>query len=118
MERYVFQEELIGAGGYGKIRVAHDTSLDRDVAVKTLDPLAKNFSEPEQERFRREARTLAKLSHPNIPAVYDVEFTRETFHIFFQYIEGQNLRKIIDENGPSQIRAIISLTQKLDYDTI
>jgi len=102
-ERYVFQEEIVGSGGFGKVRVARDTSLDRDVAVKSLDPLVKQFSEPEQERFKREARTLAKLSHPNIPAVYDVEFTSEQFNIYFQYIEGENLRHIIDKNGPSQI---------------
>jgi serine/threonine protein kinase len=101
-DRYVFKEE-VGAGGFGKVRVAHDNSLDRDVAVKTLDPILKAFSEAEQERFKREARTLAKLSHPNIPAVYDVEFTTEKFNIYFQFIEGQNLRKIIERNGPSPV---------------
>lgn len=103
VERYVFQEVLAGTGGYGKVRVAHDTSLDRDVAVKTLDPLVKSLSSAEQERFRREARTLAKMSHPNIPAVYDVEFTADTLDIYFQYIAGDNLRRIIEKNGPTQI---------------
>jgi serine/threonine protein kinase len=101
-DRYVFKEE-VGSGGFGKVRVAHDNSLDRDVAVKTLDPILKAFSKTEQERFKREARTLAKLSHPNIPSVYDVEFTAEKFNIYFQFIEGQNLRKIIESNGPSQV---------------
>lgn len=101
-DRYIFKEE-VGAGGFGKIRVAHDTALDRYVAVKTLDPILKTFSDVEQERFRREARTLAKLSHPNIPSVYDVEFSAETFNIYFQFIEGSNLRKVIEANGPSQI---------------
>jgi serine/threonine protein kinase len=103
MERYVYQEDLVGAGGFGKVRVAHDTTLDRSVAIKTLDPILKAFSEKEQERFKREARTLAKLSHPNNPAVYEVEFTKGSFNIFFQYIEGQNLRTTIDKNGPTQI---------------
>jgi len=103
-ERYVYsQESEIGSGGFGKVRVAHDTSLDRDVAIKSLDPILKEFSEAEQERFKREARILAKLSHPNIPAVYDVEFTQDAFNIYFQFIEGKNLRKVMQENGPSQI---------------
>jgi serine/threonine protein kinase len=106
-ERYVYlKESEIGSGGFGKVRVAHDTTLDRDVAVKSLDPILKEFSEAEQERFKREARTLAKLSHPNIPAVYDVEYTQDAFNIYFQFIEGKNLRKIIQENGPSQISVV------------
>jgi serine/threonine protein kinase len=103
-DRYIYPDkDEIGSGGFGKVRVARDTSLDRDVAVKSLDPILRAFSEAEQERFKREARTLAKLSHPNIPAVYDVEFTGDKFNIYFQFIEGQNLRKIIDGNGPTQI---------------
>jgi serine/threonine protein kinase len=86
-----------------KVRLAHDKELDRDVAIKSLDPILRAFSEAEQERFKREARTLAKLSHPKIPAVYDVEFTPEKFDIIFQFIEGQNLRTIIDGNGPTQV---------------
>jgi serine/threonine-protein kinase len=77
--------------------------LDRCIAAKSLDPILRAFSEAEQERFRREARTLAKLSHPNIPAVYDVNFTPEKFEIIFQFIEGQNLRAIIEGNGPTQV---------------
>lgn len=102
-DRYVYKEEEAGSGGFGKVLVAHDSILDRDVAVKALDPILKAFSEAEQERFKREARTLAKMSHPNIPAVYDVEFTVEKFNIYFQFIDGQNLRRIIERNGPSPI---------------
>lgn len=101
--RFVYQEELLGAGGFGKVRKGRDVLLERDIAIKTLDPIAVEFSAAEQERFRREARVLAKLSHPNIPAIYDVDFSPGKFSIVFQYIEGQNLRKIIDANGPTQI---------------
>jgi serine/threonine protein kinase len=103
MDRYVFEEELVGSGGFGKVRRAHDALLDRDVAVKTLDPLIAEFSEAEQERFKREARVLAKLSHTNIPSVYEVDFSGGGFSIYFQFIEGQNLRKIMEQNGPSPI---------------
>jgi serine/threonine protein kinase len=103
--RFVIEESVVGSGGFGKVRKGKDTLLERDIAIKTLDPLAVEFSEAEQERFRREARVLAKLSHPNIPAIYDVDFSPGKFSIVFQFIEGQNLRKIIDNTGPSQISA-------------
>ncbi len=102
-ERFVYEQAIIGSGGFGKVRKGKDTLLERDIAIKTLDPLAVEFSEAEQERFKREARVLAKLSHPNIPAIYDVNFSSGKFSIIFQYIEGQNLRKIIEASGPSQI---------------
>jgi serine/threonine protein kinase len=113
-ERYVYPDrEEIGSGGFGKVRVAHDMSLDRDVAVKSLDPILRTFSEAEQERFKREARTLAKLSHPNIPAVYDVEFTGDKFNIIFQFIEGKNLRRIIETNGPSPLTMVRQWFQQI-----
>src|ERR1039457_1226115 len=43
------------------------------------------------------------MSHPNIPAVYDVDFSTGKFDIYFQFIEGQNLQRIIEKNGPSQL---------------
>ena len=105
MSRYEFQEEMLGAGGFGKVRRGRDTELDREVAVKTLNPVFSAFSEPEQERFKREAKTLAKLSHPNIPAVYDVNFADGKFEIYFQFIDGQNLKKLIEQGGPAQLAA-------------
>ena len=76
-----------------------DNALDRDVAVKVLSSLLTEFSGPDQERFKREARILAKLSHPNIPAIYDVDFNEGRFLIIFQFIEGQNLREVISNAG-------------------
>jgi serine/threonine protein kinase len=101
-QRFVYEQEVIGSGGFGKVRKGRDLLLERDIAIKTLDPLAVEFTEPEVERFKREARVLASLSHPNIPAIYDVDFSPGKFSIVFQYIEGQTLRKII-EAGPVQI---------------
>src|ERR1051325_6822908 len=106
-ERYTIREEAVGEGGFGKVRKGHDTYLDRPIALKTLDPIWATADAEDKERFRREARILAKLSHPNIPAIYDVVFTDSEFHIIFQYIDGKNLRDLL-ASGPvsmGQVRA-------------
>lgn len=101
--RFTFQMELHGAGGFAKVIKGRDNALERDIAVKVLDPLVTQFPEADQERFRREARILARLSHPNIPAIYDVDFSHGRFLIIFQFIEGRTIRKIIEDEGPLQV---------------
>jgi serine/threonine-protein kinase len=103
MERFSFQETLHGAGGFAKVIRGKDNALERDIAVKYLNPLATEFSSADQERFRREARILAKLSHPRIPAIYDVDFDNGKFLIIFQFIEGLTLREILTSEGPVPI---------------
>jgi len=119
MERFSFQTELHGAGGFAKVIRGKDNTLDRDIAVKVLSPLLTEFSGPDQERFKREARILAKLSHPNIPAIYDVDFEDGKFLIIFQFIEGQTLREILSDVGAvsiSQARLWFhQLASALDY---
>jgi predicted Ser/Thr protein kinase len=82
--------ELLGAGGMGAVYKARQPGLDRLVALKVLpqreDPA---FA----ERFAREARTLAKLSHPNIVTVYDFGQTAGLFYFVMEYVEGVNLRE-------------------------
>ena len=103
VDRFTFAPEVHGSGGFAEVHRGCDNVLERDVAVKFLTPLATDFSEIEQERFRREARILASLSHPNIPSIYDVSFSAgKKFLIVFQFIEGSNLREIIN-NGPCSI---------------
>jgi len=103
MERYSFQTEIHGSGGFAKVIRGKDNDLDRDIAVKVLSPILEHSNEADRERFRREARILAKMSHPNIPAVYDVNFKDETFLIIFQFVEGTTLRQIISDSGPVPI---------------
>jgi serine/threonine protein kinase len=92
------------SGGFGRVVHARDKWLERDIAIKILDPI-RALEESEQQRFLQEAKTLARLSHPNIPAIYDVVFEdaddgREPlFQIIFDYISGQTLRAWMDENG-------------------
>ena len=99
-ERFSFDSKPYGEGGFARVIRGRDNALERDIAVKVLNPLATQFSPAEQERFRREARILARLSHPNIPSVYDVAFGAGQFLIVSQFIEGANLRQIINDQGP------------------
>jgi len=105
--RYRIAPETVGTGGFGKVRRGLDTVLDRTIAMKTLDPLLRDAQSTDIERFKREAQSLAKLNHPNIPAIYDVIVTENEFHIIFQYIEGKTIRQLLSE-GPlslSEVRA-------------
>lgn len=119
MERFSFQTAIHGSGGFAKVIHGKDNTLDRDIAVKVLSPLLDQSSEPDRERFRREARILAKISHPNIPAVYDVDFEAGKFLIIFQFIEGATLRQIINDSGAVPIAQarlwFHQLASALDY---
>ncbi|WP_243384846.1 serine/threonine-protein kinase [Geothrix alkalitolerans] len=104
-ERYHFEAKPHGSGGFGKIIKGHDNDLERDIAIKVLSDEKGIFSASSIERFRREARILAKLSHPNIPAIYDVVLNDDAknFLIIFQFVGGQNLRQIIDSEGKCRL---------------
>lgn len=100
--RYRIVQERVGEGGFGRVDKALDTQLERDVAIKLLDPLFKDDPTPEDiERFKREAKTLASLSHPNIPAIYDVKFSEQDneFKIIFEWIDGMTVRDSLQQRG-------------------
>ncbi|WP_431959023.1 protein kinase domain-containing protein [Actinacidiphila sp. bgisy160] len=98
--RYVFRD-LLGQGGMAAVHLAHDTVLDRPVAVKTLHTdLGREQSF--RERFRREAQAVAKLNHTNIVSVFDSgEDTVDGSlvpYIVMEYVEGKPLREVLDED--------------------
>lgn len=106
LPRFTFQEAPHGSGGFAKVIKGRDNVLERDIAIKILDPLTQAFSEADLERFRREARILARLSHPNIPAIYDVDFSPGKFSLIFQFIDGINLRQLIAKEGRCQLNEV------------
>ena len=89
---------LIGEGGMGQVWQAHDTQLNRDVALKILpDAFA---ADPERlARFKREAQILASLNHPNIAAIYGIEESEGTRALILELVEGPTLADRISK-GP------------------
>jgi len=81
---------FLGAGGMGEVYRAHDGKLGRDVAIKTLPP--EFVRDPERvARFRREARTLASLNHPNIAAIHGLEESADIDYLVLELVEGETL---------------------------
>ncbi len=100
--------ELLGKGGMGAVYKARQKQLDRFVAIKILPPEVSD--DPAFEvRFTREARTLARLNHPNIVQVYDFGQAGRYFYFLMEFVDGQNLRDVIEAGGlePKQALAII-----------
>jgi serine/threonine-protein kinase len=110
LSRYALEEEL-GQGGMSTVYRGEDTALGRTVAVKVLhEHLAKKAEN--RERFRREARAIASLSHPNILDVYDFSSEDdERSFIVMEYIPGHNLREFVDAYGapPPEVAALICI---------
>src|SRR5712692_1435231 len=98
---YDVQAEL-GRGGMAAVFLAHDIALDRKVAVKVMSP-ALLTGEGMSERFKREARTAASLSHPNIIPIYAVRDHEHILYFVMKFIEGRALDSIIKEVGPLPI---------------
>jgi serine/threonine-protein kinase len=88
-------ESKLGSGGMSTVYLAKDETLERLVAVKVLH--GEISDQPDQiERFRREARAVAQLSHPNVVAVIDAGEDSSHPYIVFEYVEGETLKQRID----------------------
>ncbi|HVM40964.1 MAG TPA: protein kinase [Acidimicrobiia bacterium] len=99
--------ERISRGGMGEVWRARDEQLDRDVAVKVVrddlvdDPVV-------IERFRREARAAASLTHPNVAAVYDL-VDDDTLAIVMELLEGETLAEVLAHRGPLPPREAVEI---------
>src|SRR3954453_23699628 len=101
-------EELCGTGGMSSVFRAHDRQLERRVAIKILH---EHYAEdPEYlERFRREARAVAKLSHPNIVTVIDRGDDAGRQYIVFEHVDGENLKELVVRSGRLPVRRAVEL---------
>ena len=111
-------DDLIGRGGYAAVFAVHDLRLDRELAAKALLP---EFSASEDiaERFRREARTMAKLSHPNIMPVFFVGREREVPFFVMPRLGGGSVGDMIQRAGRIEVTQVLriasDIASALDY---
>src|SRR6266567_3866421 len=93
----------LGHGGMATVYLAHDLALDRKVAIKVLAPALLLMGEGMVERFKREARTAAALSHPHIIPIYAVKESDDVLYFVMKYVRGRALDAVIRDVGPLPI---------------
>ena len=110
--------EYIGGGGMGRVFRAFDVRLSRVVALKVLTPEQAADAQT-LARFQNEARSAARLNHPGIVQVYAAGEQDGVHYIAFEFIEGTNLRKLVEEKGPlpwvDAVRYILQVAEALDH---
>jgi len=102
----------LGSGGMANVYLAEDEELGRRVAIKILNDRYAN-DELFIERFRREAKSAAALSHPNIVSIYDRGEAEGTYYIAMEVIEGRSLKELILTRGPLPIGQAIAFTLEI-----
>ncbi len=111
--RYSIDRE-IGRGGMGIVFLARDVALDRPVAIKLFPPAFARRPEL-RERFLHEARTAAKLSHPNIVPIHSVEEHDDIVFFVMAYVEGQTLTERIAKRGPLPVREAARVLRQIAW---
>ncbi|MBA4148130.1 MAG: serine/threonine protein kinase [Verrucomicrobia bacterium] len=105
--------ELLGRGGMGAVYKARQKRLDRIVALKILPPDIGNQASF-AERFTREAKALAKLNHPNIVTLYEFGETSGLFFFLMEFVDGVNLRQLLDTGRVASREALAIVPQICD----
>ncbi len=102
----------LGSGGMADVYLAEDEELGRRVAIKILNERHAN-DEQFVERFRREAKNAAGLSHPNIVSIYDRGEAEGTYYIAMEYLDGRSLKELVVARGPLPIGDAIAFTREV-----
>src|SRR2546429_6459858 len=109
--RYKILRKL-GAGGMANVYLAEDQELGRRVAIKILNDRHAN-DDQFVERFRREAKNAAGLSHPNIVSIFDRGEAEATYYIAMEFLDGRSLKEMITKRGPAPINVAIDYARQI-----
>jgi len=106
--------QKIGQGGMSTVYLAHDITLDRKVAIKTLRVDHRLSSAEDQKRkmilrFLQEARAAAKLNHPNIVSIYHIGSMNGTYYIAMEYLDGRSFQDLMGSRDQFSLESILSL---------
>ena len=107
MGRYEI-ERVIGTGGMGVVLKAHDSELNRPVAIKVLAPHL-SPSGPARQRFAREGRAAAAIVHEHVVAIHNVESEAEVPFLVMQLVPGRSLQTRVDEDGPLGLQELLRI---------
>ena len=102
----------LGSGGMADVYLAEDEELGRRIAIKILNDRHAN-DEQFVERFRREAKNAAGLSHPNIVSIYDRGEAEGTYYIAMEYLDGRSLKELVVARGPLPIGDAIDASRQV-----
>jgi serine/threonine protein kinase len=102
---------LLGTGGFGRVYRVRDLHLEREVALKVLNPALTQDAEV-VERFRREAQLAARLNHPNIVNIYDIAGRFGLIWYTMELINGPSLAQLVEREGPLSMEQVVRLLRE------
>jgi serine/threonine protein kinase/uncharacterized protein YjdB/alpha-tubulin suppressor-like RCC1 family protein len=109
----------LGRGGMATVFLAHEIALDRKVAIKVMSPALLQGGRGMADRFKREARTAAALSHPHIIPIFGVRESGRLLFFVMKFVQGRSLDAITKEHGPLPIKMVQAILAQsgsaLDY---
>lgn len=109
-------EALIARGGMAKVYKSLQTNLNRNVAIKVLDPKHVDASDPEfRKRFELEAQMTSQLNHPNTVTIHDYGYNEEedVYYFVMEYIEGKTLRREMKQEGEFDVERALRIAQQI-----
>jgi predicted Ser/Thr protein kinase len=111
LRQYLITASL-GRGGMGEVWLARDTTLERDVAIKTLPAATDADVAIRKERFFREARAASALNHPNIITIYEINADQGVDFIAMEYVDGRTLADML-RHGPLSFDSVHRLSHQI-----